>query len=133
MEEAKVSKLKRKCLERDQLLTKLLLKLQKKRGHLGDEDDGDDAPSITSSVQQIEDLLRSETENDDYDELASVQSLGKKDERIGRPSSALIRSLSEPRFKPKSSPGHRIFVAKKDHNPPAVKEGLSPTSPVTHS
>ena len=74
--QAKVSKLKRKCLERDQLLTKLLLKLQKKRG-LGEDDD--DAPSITSSVQQIEDLLRSDT-NDDDDELASVQSLGKKGE-----------------------------------------------------
>ena len=72
-----MSKLKRKCLERDQLLAKLLLKLQKKRGFASeDEDDPHNHSTISSSVQQIEDLLKSDT--NDEDDMASNYSIGNK-------------------------------------------------------
>lgn len=91
-DQAKVSKLKRKCLERDQLLTKLLLKLQKKRGITSEDDE--ESPSISSSVQQIEDLLRSDT-NDEDDDLASVQSLAKKGKGFCMPPFRLSRECLE--------------------------------------
>nr|CAB3265830.1 early endosome antigen 1-like [Phallusia mammillata] len=147
-EKAKVSQLKRKCLERDQLLAKLVLKLRKKKHDVSDDvSESHDDISVASSVgldqmlAKADSLIRTNVVDSDWSDADSLIATTSKDEKgksnefisPPRPSSALIRSLTEKSSKsPPSPPTHRIFVAKRDYAPSARSDD-DPTAPVTHS
>lgn len=86
--QAKVSKLKRKCLERDQLLAKLVLKLRKKKQHDVSDDASElhDDSSVASSVglenilAKADSLVRSNVVDSDWSESDHVLPASKKDE-----------------------------------------------------
>nr|XP_026693441.1 uncharacterized protein LOC104266398 [Ciona intestinalis] len=145
-EKAKVSHLKRKCLERDQILAKLVLRLKKKRADtsLGVNDDDSTTSSVgfESILSKADRLLRSNDVTNDFSDtgrhidVESAENIENKSYSDVSRTSPLIKALTEksPLSQPRS-PSHRIYVAKHDFAPankppsPAYNESL----PITHS
>ncbi|XP_078495078.1 uncharacterized protein LOC104266398 [Ciona intestinalis] len=145
-EKAKVSHLKRKCLERDQILAKLVLKLKKKRADTSSDVNDDDSTTSSTGFESIlskaDRLLRRNDVTSDFSDtekhigVDSAENIENKSYSNSSRTSPLIKALTgKSPITPPRSPSHRIYVAKHDFAPankpplPAHNENL----PITHS
>ncbi|XP_076799576.1 uncharacterized protein LOC143444274 isoform X4 [Clavelina lepadiformis] len=152
---AKVSQLKRKCLERDQLLAKLLLKIRKQKSETAVDDASDTHDESIASSSGLEKVL---AEAEHYIRSGVVQSdlttdsdaspekkltIRSKDTAVEdndfllpqRPSSPFQRYVNPQSSKSFfSSPSHRIYVAKHDYTPSKASTSRNGGHiPTTHS